>query len=184
MKDFGKEGLSETATLLINQAADYVYKDEVKEFFPKWGEIMDTFLIGGVMGGGMTSVGSGASILRSYINYKDIKNNLKGTEFKSLSGMFDPDSNLDIDATTDGEALTETETETELDQTTEQAEKTLPSKKSKTLEESFKIEDEVAFIDEQLEGDAIRKDKNQITSKTSDTKLTPDQNADNKNNIH
>ena len=183
MKDFGKEGLSETATLLINQAADYVYKDEVKEFFPKWGEIMDTFLIGGVMGGGMTSVGSGASILRSYINYKDIKNNLKGTEFKSLSGMFDPDSNLDVDTITDGEALTETETETELDQTKEQAEKTVPSKKSKTLEESSKIMDEVAFMDKQLEKDTVRKDKNQIISKTSDTKLTPDQIADNQNNI-
>ena len=181
MKDFGKEGLSETATLLINQAADYIYKDEVKEFFPKWGEIMDTFLIGGVMGGGMTSVGSGASILRSYINYKDIKNNLKGTEFKSLSGMFDPNSNLDVDTTTDGEALTETETE--LDQTKEQAEKTVPSKKSKTLEESSKIEDEVAFMDKQLEKDAVRKDKNQIISKTSDTKLTADQIADNQNNI-
>jgi hypothetical protein len=185
MKDFGKEGLSETATLLINQAADKIYKDEVTEWLPKWGEIMDTFLIGGVMGGGMTSVGSGASILRSYINYKDIKNNLKGTEYKSLSGMFDPDSNLDIDATIDGEALTETETktETELDQTTEQAEKTVPSKKSKTLQESSKIMDEVAFMDKQLEKDAVRKDKNQIISKTGDTKLTPDQIADNQNNI-
>ena len=185
MKDFGREGLSETATLLINQAADKIYKDEVTEWLPKWGEVMDTFLIGGVMGGGMTSVGSGASILRSYINYKDIKNNLKGTEYKSLSGMFDPDSNLDIDATTDSEALTETETETEteLDQTTEQAEKTVPSKKSKTLQESSKIKDEVTFMDKQLEKNAVRKDKNQITSKTSDTKLTPDQIADNQNNI-
>jgi hypothetical protein len=185
MKDFGKEGLSETATLLINQAADYVYKDEVKEFFPKWGEIMDTFLIGGVMGGGMTSVGSGASILRSYINYKDIKNNLKGTEFKSLSGMFDPEAKVDVDTTSDNQAptQTETETETELDQNSEQVEKTISSKKSKTLEESSKIENEVEFMDKQLEGNAVRKYKKQTTSETVDKKLTPDQVADNENSI-
>ena len=34
MKEFGQEGLSEVGTLLINQAADYLYKDEVDEFLP------------------------------------------------------------------------------------------------------------------------------------------------------
>ena len=72
MKEFGQEGLSETATLLINQAADYIYKDEVNEFFPAWSEVMDTFVIGGVMGGGMSATGAGFSLLRSTIDYRNI----------------------------------------------------------------------------------------------------------------
>jgi len=89
MKEFGQEGLSEVGTLLINQIADAVYKDEVTEYFPKWGELIDTFLIGGVMGGGMSSAGVGGQILRNTIARKNIKGNLNSAGYKNLSGMFD-----------------------------------------------------------------------------------------------
>ena len=98
LKDFGAEGLSETATLLLTQAADYLYKDEVENFLPTFSEVLDTFMIGGLMGGGMASVGAGANIVRSTIGYKNIKSNLKGTQYSDLSGMFDPNADIEVDA--------------------------------------------------------------------------------------
>mgnify|MGYP003110978503 CR=1 FL=1 len=89
MKEFGQEGLSEVGTLVINQIADAVYKDEVTEYFPKFGELIDTFLIGGVMGGGMSATGVGGQVLRNTIARKNIKGNLKSAGYKNLSGMFD-----------------------------------------------------------------------------------------------
>ena len=88
LKEFGQEGLSEVATLLINQAADYIYKDEVENFLPAWGEVMDTFMIGGVMGGGMSMVGVGGQLLDNTIQSRRIKNNMKISGNTSLSGMF------------------------------------------------------------------------------------------------
>jgi hypothetical protein len=89
MKEFGQEGLSEVGTLLINQAADYVYKDEVENFFPAWGEVIDTFMIGGVMGGGMSSVGVGGQLINSTIQSRNIKNGMKISGDTSLTNMFD-----------------------------------------------------------------------------------------------
>ena len=89
MKEFGQEGLSELGTLLINQAADKLYKDEVDEWFPAWGEVIDTFLIGGVMGGGMSSVGVGGQMIRNTIARKNIKGNLNSAGFKKLSTALD-----------------------------------------------------------------------------------------------
>ena len=89
LKEFGQEGLSEVGTLLINQAADYLYKDEVTEFLPAWGEVMDTFLIGGVMGGGMSFAGVGGQLLNGTIQSRKIKNNMKISGDTSLTNMFD-----------------------------------------------------------------------------------------------
>ena len=89
MKEFGQEGLSEVGTLLINQAADYIYKDEVDQFLPKWGEVIDTFLIGGVMGGGMSATGVGGQLIRNTISRKNIKGNLQKAGFSNLASMFE-----------------------------------------------------------------------------------------------
>ena len=89
MKEFGQEGLSEVGTLLINQVADAVYKDEVTEYFPKFGELIDTFLIGGVMGGGMSATGVGGQILRNTIARKNIKGKLNSAGFNKIHSMFD-----------------------------------------------------------------------------------------------
>ena len=89
LKEFGQEGLSEVATLLINQAADKIYKDEVDEWLPAWGEVIDTFMIGGVMGGGMSLAGAGGAVLRNTIQSRNIKNSMKISGETSLSSMFD-----------------------------------------------------------------------------------------------
>ena len=107
MKDFGAEGLSETGTLLINSLADQVYKGDDrnndgvidasersrkgmfgKKWLPEFGELMDTFLIGGVMGGGMGTVTAGSSIIRNTIDYKNIQSNLLKTGVSNLSNLF------------------------------------------------------------------------------------------------
>ncbi len=204
VKDFGSEGLSETATLLITQLADAVYKDEVENFLPTFSEVLDTFMIGGLMGGGMASVGAGSSIIKSTIGYKNIKSNLKETKYKDLSGMFDPNADIvDADATTDtvveDETATQTEGEIEVDQTTEQptsnkdvTDKTRSNRSSKTskqdnventitTEKSNQVRNEVEFMDKQRAEDAknnaVRNTKNQ----TADTNL--DQQADNAFNV-
>jgi hypothetical protein len=178
LKEFGQEGLSETATLMINQAADYVYKDEVKNWIPAWGEIMDTFLIGGVMGGGMSFAGSGAQVLRSTINSKRIGTNLKQSGYTSLSGMFDLSSEAITgmeDSTTkrppneegpddqgSGPIRDAKETSTPVQDTVKGQEsiedQKIESKKSKTLE------DEVAETETQVN----EKGNRQATIKKSD----------------
>ena len=107
MKDFGAEGLSESATLLINSVADQIYKGDDRnndgvidasersrkgmfgsKYLPEFGELIDTFLIGGVMGGGMGTVTAGSSLIRNTIDYRGIKNNLGQTGVNSLSNLF------------------------------------------------------------------------------------------------
>jgi len=107
MKDFGAEGLSESATLLINSVADQMYKGDDRnndgvidasersrkgmfgsKYLPEFGELIDTFLIGGVMGGGMGTVTAGSSLLRNTIDYRGIKNNLDQTGANNLSDLF------------------------------------------------------------------------------------------------
>tara|TARA_R100001509_G_scaffold67900_3_gene37697 strand:- start:54 stop:9431 length:9378 start_codon:yes stop_codon:yes gene_type:complete len=107
MKDFGAEGLSESGTLLINSLADQIYKGDDRnndgvidasersrkgmfgsKYLPEFGELMDTFLIGGVMGGGMSTVTAGSSIVRNTIDYKNIQSNLIKTGVSNLSNLF------------------------------------------------------------------------------------------------
>ncbi len=183
-KDFGAEGLSETGTLLLTQAADYLYKDEVENFLPTFSQVLDTFMIGGLMGGGMASVGAGASIIRNTIGYKNIKSNLKETNYKDLSSMFDPAGTVDAGTTTnttvENQPSTQTQAESQVDKSTEQPSS---NKSSKTLKESSKIENEVAFMDKQTENDAVKKNKNQVETKPRVTNATLDQQADNAHNV-
>lgn len=173
MKEFGQEGLSEVGTLLINQAADYLYKDEVTEFLPAWGEVMDTFLIGGVMGGGMSAAGVGGQLLNGTIQSRKIKNNMKISGDTSLTNMFDgslnplseggltqeiargaEDSTVAIEKGPDGKPPTD------------DGGSGNPLIDNKTNKKSKTIKDEVAFIDKQLEGNAvISKTTNPLTSR-------------------
>ena len=135
MKDFGAEGLSESATLLINSVADQIYKGDDRnndgvidasersrkgmfgnKYLPEFGELIDTFLIGGVMGGGMGTVTAGSSLLRNTIDYRGIKNNLDQTGVNNLSDLFgSPDPLFDKNATLpkEDEVLPENVTEKE-----------------------------------------------------------------------
>ena len=121
MKDFGAEGLSESATLLINSVADQIYKGDDRnndgvidanerarkgmfgsKYLPEFGELMDTFIIGGLMGGGMGTVTAGGSLIRNTIAYKNIKTNLDKTGISNLSSIFsnkDPLGDFDKNST-------------------------------------------------------------------------------------
>ena len=121
MKDFGAEGLSESATLLINSVADQIYKGDDRnndgvidanerarkgmfgsKYLPEFGELMDTFIIGGLMGGGMGTVSAGGSLIRNTIAYKNIKTNLDKTGISNLSSIFsnkDPLGDFDKNST-------------------------------------------------------------------------------------
>jgi len=202
VKDFGAEGLSETATLLLTQAADYLYKDEVENFLPTFSEVLDTFMIGGLMGGGMATIGAGSSVIKSTIGYKNIKSNLKETKYKDLSGMFDPNADIvDADATTDAvvedETATQTESEIEVDQTTEQptsnkdvTDKTRSNRSSKTSKqdnvENTITTEETSKVNVETKDSIEAKFDSPIDTKTVKTrkpKATPDQQADNAFNV-
>jgi len=53
-KESGSEGLSESATLTINNAADKFIMGDKKAFENYWLELADTFIIGSATGGGMS----------------------------------------------------------------------------------------------------------------------------------
>ena len=99
-KDYGSEGLSESATLTINKAADALILKKENSFNGYVSELVDTFLIGGAMGGGMTSVGSGASILRNTVQAKSVKKELNKTYYKNLLDAYSfpnvPDGLVDL----------------------------------------------------------------------------------------
>ena len=53
------------------------------KYLPEFGELIDTFLIGGVMGGGMGTVTAGSSLIRNTIDYRGIKNKYILLEFEA-----------------------------------------------------------------------------------------------------
>ena len=94
-KEFGQEGLSEVSTELINSVADEVYKGDgwrkgvlSGKFLPPFRQLMDTFMIGGVMGGGMSGVGNGTALIKQTIQRNQIESNLKTAGVGSLIDNF------------------------------------------------------------------------------------------------
>ena len=209
LKDFGAEGLSETATLLLTQAADYLYKDEVENFLPTFSQVLDTFMIGGIMGGGMGTVSAGANVIRSTIGYKNIKSNLKGTQYSDLSGMFDPNADIEVDAGGEsggiqGDLIStrptikgETEEEIEVQESTSEpvsnkdvTDKTRSNRSSKTstqenVETSITPEETSKLNVETKDSVEAKFDKptDKKTVKTREPKATLDQQADNAFNV-
>ena len=83
-KDFGEEGLSESATLLVNKAAESVILGREDAFQDSFNEFTDTFIVGGFAGGGMGSTGAGAQILRQTVQRKQINKQLAETPYENL----------------------------------------------------------------------------------------------------
>ena len=75
-KEYGKEGASEAATEIINTAAEAIYLDKEVDFTEKFTELVDVFLIGGMVGGGMGTTGGGAEIIRDITQGKRVKKEL------------------------------------------------------------------------------------------------------------
>ena len=83
-KEYGQEGLSESATLTINTAADLLILGREDAFDGYLEELGDTFLVGAAMGGGMSGSGAGISIVKQGIQAKKINKQLKETGYKNL----------------------------------------------------------------------------------------------------
>ena len=87
-KDYNKEGLSEEGTFIINSIAEKIYLGSEKEAIDYFKEGLDTYLIGGMSGGGVSSVGSSANVYNQIINGRKIKAQLNETDYTDLSNAY------------------------------------------------------------------------------------------------
>ena len=116
-KEYGAEGLSESATLTINDAADLLILGREDAFDEYLAELGDTFLVGAAMGGGISSTGAGVRFVKQTIQSKKVNNDLAKTQYKSLkdaytdievaAGMVDLSLNPATQAFLDNELKTE-----------------------------------------------------------------------------
>lgn len=88
IKDFGGEGLSESATLALNKASEYAILGDKKAFENSLSEFVDTAIIGGFAGGGMSATGAGGSIVRDAANNNRIKNIINKSDYNSVEEAF------------------------------------------------------------------------------------------------
>jgi biotin operon repressor/histone H3/H4 len=88
-KDYGAEGLSESATETINRMADAVILGKKDAFDNYFKEVIDVFLVGGAMGGGMSTTGVGGKIIRNTLEDNSVKNDLNKTEYKNLTDAYE-----------------------------------------------------------------------------------------------
>ena len=87
-KDYNKEGLSEEGTFIINSIAEKIYLGSEKEAIDYFKEGLDTYLIGGMSGGGVSSVGSSANVYNQIIDGRKIKAQLNETGYTDLSNAY------------------------------------------------------------------------------------------------
>ena len=87
-KEYGKEGASETATEIINTAAEAIYLNKEVDFDEKFAELVDVFIIGGAVGGGMGTTGGGAEIIRDITQGKRVKKELAKTDYNDLTQAY------------------------------------------------------------------------------------------------
>ena len=87
-KEYGAEGLSESATLTINDAADLLILGREDAFDGYLAELGDTFLVGAAMGGGVSSTGAGVRLFKQTIQSKKVNNDLAKTQYKSLKDAY------------------------------------------------------------------------------------------------
>ena len=88
-KDYGAEGLSETATEVINKMADAAQFNEKDTFDNHLRDLVDTFLVGGMMGGGMSSAGVGGKIIRNTLEDNSVRKDLDKTEYSELTDAYE-----------------------------------------------------------------------------------------------
>jgi len=87
-KSMGAEGLSEGATLTINNAAEMFIRGDEKAFEGYVSELIDTVIIGAASGGSMSSAGQGFQIVRNQIEAKKVNKELKASKHKNLADAF------------------------------------------------------------------------------------------------
>jgi hypothetical protein len=88
IKDFNNEGLSEGATLAINKLAEYTFLGREKAFEGSFKEFVDTYIIGGTLGGGLSGGGGGFRILTQQQQGRVINKELNKSKYDNLSDAF------------------------------------------------------------------------------------------------
>ena len=91
IKDFNNEGLSESATLAINKLAEYTFLGREKAFENSFKEFVDTYIVGGTLGGGLSGGGGAFRILKQQQQGRVIKKELNESKYNSLSNAFSTD---------------------------------------------------------------------------------------------
>ena len=87
-KDAGVEGLSEAATLTINNMAEKHIRGDEEAFDGYLLELIDTFIIGAVSGGGPSGIGKGYRIVKDGIESRQLNKQLEKSNYKSLTDAF------------------------------------------------------------------------------------------------
>ena len=88
-KEAGSEGLSESATLTINKAADMLIMGDEKAFENYWLELADTFIIGAATGGGMSGTGTAGIIIRDAQANNSMRRSIEDSQYNSIFEAFD-----------------------------------------------------------------------------------------------
>ena len=87
-KDAGLEGLSESGTLTINNAANSIIRGDEEAWDGYLSELVDTFLIGVTSGAGPSGVGKGATLMRDGIAAKQLNKDIKESGYSNLISAF------------------------------------------------------------------------------------------------
>ena len=88
LKDGGAEGLSESGTLLLSKASEYLVLGDEEAFNNTLNEFIDTALIGTFTGTSMSGVGAGAGVARQVAQNKRINSILKQGNSETVTDVF------------------------------------------------------------------------------------------------
>ncbi len=87
-KDFGAEGSSESITLLVNKLADSYILDDEKAFIGFWSELIDTFLIGGALGGKLSAGGAVNTVISQNAQARQVNRTIKDADLNNVTELY------------------------------------------------------------------------------------------------
>ncbi len=87
-KDFGLEGLSESATLTVNNLADSWLLDDENAWNGYLKELVDTFLIGGAMGAGISGSGKAFNVLKQNAQANQVNKVVKDADLNNVTELY------------------------------------------------------------------------------------------------
>jgi len=87
-KDFGLEGLSESATLTINNLADSAVLGDEKAWEGYLSELIDTFLIGGALGGKIAATGAAKQVITQTSQANQVNKVVKDADLNNVTELY------------------------------------------------------------------------------------------------